>query len=497
LDAPAFRPGCDGVHSTTKEVTAVAARIASKFLTGSRNGGFESDDGAVAAPPARYDLVGQYLNEIGRIPLLTAGDEVELAKEIEARTRVVLGLLGEIPFAVRKFLRFAERAAQSPRDRLAIRKILNLPSTKRNGRGTPSAARQPKAFHSAISAVERLRRLEQAARELETRRSQSRSKRRRRRLAVEIASSRKGIRDAFARLPIRAEIINRITAEIQRRLSEAHRLAAERPAGAKWRMWECGARFGQPPSRLGRLLENISEELAAINEAKRRFVEANLRLVVSVAQRYRQWQDPSLFLTLIQEGNIGLFRAVEKFDHRRGLKFSTFATWWIRQAMTRHLRGTAHLIRRPDHVSIALARLERLKWNGGADFTREELARASNLSLQALERLERVPKEPLSLDYPFEDGDGGFGGFVADPKAELIEERIMAEVRRGRVENELKTLSPREEEIIRRRFGIGCEEETLEEVGLRLDLTRERIRQIEIKTLGRLRKRRARLQQLL
>jgi RNA polymerase primary sigma factor len=285
------------------------------------------------------------------------------------------------------------------------------------------------------------------------------------------------------RLPLKPALIDGLVVEV-RRLAE-HMRSARTPA--ELRPLEAEAGIARKPLRTA--LAEIEAHDRVVRQAKKELMEANLRLVVSVAKRYLG-SELSL-LDLVQEGNLGLMKAVDRFQYRRGFKFSTYATWWIRQAITRAIADHSRTIRIPVHMVETLnriSRVNRLMVNEmGREPTPEELARRTGVPARKVRLILESSRKPLSLETPIGE-DSDLGDFLEDKSAESPNDTLISQDLTNQVDRALATLSPKEKEILRLRFGIGEEgEHTLEEVGKRFSVTRERIRQIETKALRKLR----------
>jgi RNA polymerase primary sigma factor len=262
--------------------------------------------------------------------------------------------------------------------------------------------------------------------------------------------------------------------------------------GFKAQIAEIEEQFHLPVVEIKRSFQTISIGEVETNQAKRELVEANLRLVVSIAKKYtnRGLQ----FLDLIQEGNIGLMKAVDKFEWRRGYKFSTYATWWIRQAITRAIADQARTIRIPVHMIETINKLIRtsrlLVQELGREPTSEEIAKRMDIPVSKVRKVLKIAQEPISLETPIgEEEDSHLGDFIEDKSILNPAESVTFSNLREITDEVLATLTPREEKVIKMRFGLGNtgSEHTLEEVGQHFAVTRERIRQIEAKALRKLR----------
>ncbi|MBI4560974.1 MAG: sigma-70 family RNA polymerase sigma factor, partial [Candidatus Rokubacteria bacterium] len=431
-------------------------------------------------PSAVEDPVRLYLREIGKVRLLTAAQEVDIGRRIETGQTDLRRSLTAIPLAVHTLLKLAH---QVRKQEIPLDELILLPEG-----GEP----KPEELKPILAAFARIRKLGGEIAKLQARLRDRRSSASTRATYQRwIAQNRVAIQETVADLPIKPALVDELVAELQRLAGQIERLAAE-PAARGSRAEDLRAleaHIGLPRQKLKGVLAEIAEKDRVVRAAKRELMKANLRLVVSVAKRYLG-SDLS-FLDLIQEGNIGLMKAVDRFQYRRGFKFSTYATWWIRQAITRAIADHSRTIRIPVHMVESLNRLSRVNRvlvnEMGREPTPEELAQRTGIPAKKVRLILESSRKPLSLETPIGE-DSELGDFLEDKQADSPNDILLSQDLTAQVERALATLSPKEKEILRLRFGIGKEGgETLEEVGKRFSVTRERIRQIEAKALRKLR----------
>jgi RNA polymerase primary sigma factor len=431
-----------------------------------------SEEALRPSPPDGEDPVRIYLKEIGKVPLLTAEQEVSIGRRIEVGQIALRRALGGIPMVVARLLGFVDRVR---RGEMPAEDLILLPE---------GGELDPEEMKPILTSFGRMRRL---AREIERLEEALADKRRGKTTRANyhqwIAKNRATIQTLVENLPLKPVLLDELVAHSRRATEEMRGL----PRGRSLR--ELERQVGLSRRHLQGALRQIEEHDRIVRQAKKELMEANLRLVVSVAKRYLG-SELSL-LDLVQEGNIGLMKAVDRFQYRRGFKFSTYATWWIRQAITRAIADHSRTIRIPVHMVETLNRISRVNRTLvnelGREPSPEELAQRTGVPAKKVRLILESSRKPLSLETPIGE-DSELGDFLEDKGAESPNDTLITQDLTTQVERALSTLSPKEKEILRLRFGIGEEgEHTLEEVGKRFAVTRERIRQIETKALRKLR----------